>query len=87
MSLRPIPLPVVTLDGSIVPQPYSRLPSITLEMAVKQVAIDVTTDVLNQLLILQSAFIKVRVIFITYVYYIFACNMSNGTIKFLISWL
>lgn len=63
MSLRPIPLPVVTLEGSIVPQPYSRLPSITLEMAVKQVAIDVTTDVLNQLLILQSAFIKVRVIF------------------------
>ena len=66
MSLRPIPLPVVTLDGSIVPQPYSRLPSITLEMAVKQVAIDVTTDVLNQLLILQSAFIIVGVIFITY---------------------
>lgn len=58
--MRPIPLPVVLLKGSIVPRPFNRIPSITLEIAVKQVVVDLTTDVLNQLLILQTAFIKVR---------------------------
>jgi hypothetical protein len=51
-------LPLVLVNGSVVPQPFSRLPSITLEMAIKQIIIDVSTDVLNQLLILQTAFIK-----------------------------
>ncbi|XP_019853101.1 PREDICTED: uncharacterized protein KIAA1109-like isoform X3 [Amphimedon queenslandica] len=58
LSLRPIPLPVVLLRGKVTPRPHSRLPSVTLEVSVKQVVIEVTTNVLNQLLILQSAFIK-----------------------------
>ena len=61
MSLRNIPLPAITLKGSIVPRPFSRLPSISAELAMKQVVIDVTTDVFNQLLVLQTSFIKVHI--------------------------
>lgn len=63
LSLRPIPLPVVLLMGKVTPRPHSRLPSVTLEVSVKQVVIEVTTNVLNQLLILQTAFIKVGLFF------------------------
>ena len=37
-----------------------KLPKVSVDLAVKQVNIDLTTDVLNQLLIVQVAFIKVR---------------------------
>ena len=52
----------MVLKGSIVPQLYNQLPSITLELAIKQVVINVSTDVLNQILILQTAFIRVSFI-------------------------
>ena len=59
LSLRCILLPLLNMKGRVVPSPTSRLPRVTMELAVKQVIVDVTTDVLNQLLILQSSFIKV----------------------------
>ena len=53
----------MNMNGRVVPSPTSRLPRVTLELAIKQVIVDVTTDVLNQLLILQTSFIKVRIVF------------------------
>ena len=35
-------------------------PSLDLELMIKEVNVDLTTDVLNQLLVVQIAFIKVR---------------------------
>ena len=35
-------------------------PSLDLELMIKEVNVDLTTDVLNQLLVVQVAFIKVR---------------------------
>ena len=55
-------MPIIALKGSVIPRPFSRLPSISAELAMKQVVIDVTTDVFNQLLILQTSFIKVGLI-------------------------
>lgn len=66
LSLRYIPLPVMHLLGNVIPSPQRRLPRIFIEVAVKQVVIDVTTDVLNQLLILQTSFIKVSVVLAHY---------------------
>ena len=37
----------------------SRLPQVRIELAVQPVNIDLTTDSLNQLLVLQNSFIKV----------------------------
>ena len=59
LSLRHIPLPTVSLKGEVRSRKHTRLPSVSAELAVKQVNVDVTTDVLNQLLILQNTFIKV----------------------------
>ena len=39
-----------------------KLPKVSVDLAVKQVNIDLTTDVLNQLLVVQGSFIKVRLI-------------------------
>lgn len=52
-------LPLMNMKGRVIPSPSSRLPRVSMELAVKQVIVDVSTDVLNQLLILQTSFIKV----------------------------
>ncbi len=60
LSLRYIALPTVTLTGDVRTSRKAKLPRVSLELVVKQMNIDLTTDVLNQLLILQNSFIKVR---------------------------
>lgn len=60
LSLRRyISLPMATLTGAVRAGLRSKIPRVSLELAVKQVNIDLTTDILNQLLILQNTFIKV----------------------------
>lgn len=60
LSLRRyISLPTATLTGAVRSALRSKVPRVSLELAVKQVNIDLTTDILNQLLILQNTFIKV----------------------------
>ncbi len=59
LSLRYVALPTVTLTGDVRTSRHARLPRVSLELSVKQLNIDLTTDVLNQLLILQNSFIKV----------------------------
>ena len=52
-------LPHLTLKGTVQGSRRTMIPSVSLELSVKQVVIDITTDVLNQLLVLQNSFIKV----------------------------
>lgn len=59
MSLRFLALPCLLLQGTVKRPRKKSLPKVTLDLAVKKVNIDVTTDVLNQLLIMQNTFIKV----------------------------
>ncbi len=54
-------LPHLNLKGYIRASRRTMIPSVRFELAMKQVVIDITTDVLNQLLVLQNSFIKVRV--------------------------
>lgn len=60
LSLRYVALPTVVLTGDIRTSRHAKLPRVSLELTVKQLSIDLTTDVLNQVLILQNSFIKVR---------------------------
>ena len=59
LSLCCILLPLINLKGRVTPSPSRRLPRVFIELAMKQVVVHVTTDVFNQLLILQTSFIKV----------------------------
>ena len=59
LSLRNLSLPTITLNGEVKSGRHNKLPKVSLELVVKQVNIDLTTDVLNQLLIVQNTFIKV----------------------------
>lgn len=52
-------LPTLNLKGKVEGSRHTMIPRVSLELAVKHVTIDITTDVLNQLLILQNSFIKV----------------------------
>jgi len=52
-------LPHLSLRGTIQGSRRTMIPSVRLQLAVKQVEIHITTDVLNQLLVLQNSFIKV----------------------------
>ena len=56
-----VPLPPIYLGGTLFP-PNSMVsrPSLDLELMIKEINVDLTTDVLNQLLVVQIAFIKVR---------------------------
>ena len=59
LSLRSLSLPTLQLTGEVKRAAVTKLPRVSLELAIKQVNVDLTTDVLNQLLILQNSFIKV----------------------------
>ena len=61
LSLRSLTLPVLNMKGSVKRRETVKTPQISLEIGVKMINIDLTTDVLNQLLILQNSFIKVSV--------------------------
>ena len=58
--LRSLALPKVTLSGDVRRSQTSHLPLVCMELAVQKVNIDLTTDSLNQLLVLQNSFIKVQ---------------------------
>ena len=58
LSLRFLSLPRLHLQGKVIAR-KKRLPQLSLDLFVKQLNIDLTTDVLNQLLIVQNTFIKV----------------------------
>ena len=60
LSLRSLTLPVVNLKGEVSRKHRTKTPQVAIELAVKVINIDLTTGVLNQLLILQNTFIKVR---------------------------
>ena len=55
LSLRSLTFPVVNLKGEVRRKHVTKTPQV-----VKVININLTTDVLNQLLILQNTFIKVR---------------------------
>ena len=59
LSLRYLALPRLHLQGMVKKSSKKSLLKVTLDLSVKQLNIDVTTDVLNQLLIVQNTFIKV----------------------------
>ena len=59
LAIRGIPLPPINFGGDVRAYPPSKLPRFSVSLAIKQVNVDLTTDVLNQLLILQNSFIKV----------------------------
>ena len=58
LSLRSLTLPRLLLQGQF--KRKKKKIQVTLDLSVKQMNIDLTTDVLNQLLIVQNTFIKVR---------------------------
>lgn len=62
LALGNIPLPPIYLGGTLFP-PTSVVshPSLDLELMIKEINVDLTTDVLNQLLVVQIAFIKVKI--------------------------
>lgn len=62
LSLRFLSLPRLHLHGTIRRPHKKSLPKVTLDLSIKQLNIDVTTDVLNQLLIIQNTFIKVSIL-------------------------
>lgn len=59
LSLRFLALPRLHLQGKVKKSRKKTIPRMTLDLSIKQLNIDVTTDVLNQLLIVQNTFIKV----------------------------
>lgn len=61
LSLRSLTLPYLCLQGHVRRSRKKKCPQLTLELFVKKLNIDLTTDVLNQLLVVQNTFIKVRV--------------------------
>ena len=64
LSLRSLTLPTISLKGEVKRSPRTKLPLVSLDLSIKQVNIDITTDVLNQLLIVQNSFIKVSTKFV-----------------------
>ena len=59
LSLRALTLPVVNLQGAVQRRADTKAPQVSVVLGVKLISIDLTTDILNQLLILQNTFIKV----------------------------
>ena len=60
LALGKIPLPPIYVGGTLFLPTITVLdPSLDLELMVKEINVDLTTDVLNQLLVVQIAFIKV----------------------------
>lgn len=59
LSLRFLALPRLHLQGKVTKSSKKAIPKVTLDLSIKQLNIDVTTDILNQLLIVQNTFIKV----------------------------
>ena len=60
LTLGKIPLPPIYFGGTLIPSTIiSSHPSLDLELLIKEINVDLTTDVLNQLLVVQIAFIKV----------------------------
>ena len=65
LALGKIPVPSIYIGGTLLPSTTTVPdPSLDLELMIKEVNIDLTTDVLNQLLVVQIAFIKVKRIII-----------------------
>ena len=64
ISLRSLTLPRLQLHGKVQGSKKNRTPRVTLDLSMKQMNIDLTTDVLNQLLIVQNTFIKVHTTYI-----------------------
>ena len=65
LALRKIPIPSIYIGGTLLPSTIAVPdPSLDLELMIKEVNIYLTTDVLNQLLVVQIAFIKVKKIII-----------------------
>lgn len=64
LSLRSLTLPVVNLKGAVKRRERTKVPQVSIEVGVKTINIDLTTDVLNQLLILQNTFIKVCFVYL-----------------------
>lgn len=60
LSLRFLALPHLHLQGKVRRPHKKSIPRVTLDLSIKELNIDVTTDVLNQLLIVQNTFIKVK---------------------------
>jgi hypothetical protein len=58
VTLRSLVLPTVTLGGDMRRSQASHLPLVSLTLTVQKVNVDLTTDSLNQLLVLQNSFIK-----------------------------
>ena len=62
LSLRSLTLPVVNLKGTVRRRERTKAPQVSVEVGVKTINIDLTTDILNQLLIVQNSFIKVSIL-------------------------
>ena len=62
LSLRSLTLPVINLSGTVQRREKTKAPQVKVAVGVKVINIDLTTDVLNQLLILQNSFIKVSML-------------------------
>ena len=61
LALGKIPLPPIHVGGTLfLPTIAVSHPSLDLELMIKEINVDLTTDVLNQLLVVQIAFIKVK---------------------------
>lgn len=61
MAFGKIPLPSIYIGGTLfLPTITVSHPSLDLELMIKEINVDLTTDVLNQLLVVQIAFIKVN---------------------------
>ena len=59
LSLRSLTLPHLFLQGKVKVSAKQKLPQVSLDLSIKPMNIDLSTDVLNQLLIVQNTFIKV----------------------------
>ena len=59
LSLRSLTLPYLCFQGNLRRSKKKKLPQLTVDLFIKKLNIDLTTDVLNQLLVVQNTFIKV----------------------------
>jgi len=62
LSLRSLTLPYLCLQGNLRQSKKKKLPQLTVDLFVRKLNIDLTTDILNQLLVVQNTFIKVCVL-------------------------
>ena len=66
----------MTLSGDVRRNQASQLPLVCMKLVVQKVNIDLTTDSLNQLLVLQNSFIKVGIslVCVLYIHSVFHCT-------------